>query len=112
MCDVFNVCIGRAVSVLTENDWSPDSRKALHFTCYDQLQQEYEDEDFQPRTEFLPSLAINQMCCRGLASPQLASPASLNFNIFMLFAFPLQSVHTHTHAYTPFSTSLPLQSYN
>lgn len=47
----------------------------------------------------------NQMCYKGLASPQLAPPSSLN--ILMLFFFSLQSVHIYTlfsqhlHLYNP-----------
>lgn len=97
MHDIFNVHVGRAVSFLAENDWSPDSRKALHFTRYDQLQWEYEDEDLQPCTEFLPSLAIK---CAAEAWPH---PSLLLLRVWILIflCFPLslynQSTHIHMH---------------
>ena len=98
MRDIFNVHVGRAVSISAENKWSPDSRKVLHFTCYDQLQWEYEDKDFQPRTEFLPSLAIK---CAAEARPHPnLLPLPVWISVFLCFSHSLCNQSTHIHIYT------------
>lgn len=89
------------MSVLAENNWSPDARKLLQFICYDQLQREYEDEDFEPRTEFFPSLAI-KCAAEAWSHPNLL-PLPVWILIFLCFSLSLfnQSMHIHMHTLLP-----------
>lgn len=97
---MFSMSVGRAASLLAEHSWNTDSGKARHLTCYDQLQREYEDEDF------LPSLAIKSAAEARLLPNLLPLPV-WTF-IFLRFSPSLYDQSTHIPMHTVLSQHLHL----